>query len=1793
MALRVSIAAAIAFIALQHAAYGDEKHVVETEPNNTPQQAVDVSAPATLIGTLAGSDQDAYNWLVTDEDASRRWTLELHGIPGRLTIVVIAQLEYNDVGDVTAKDILFKTGTRDGSLPSISEGLIFEPGEYLLGVAHSGGGSMYRPPTDSASFGGQLSGAETQVSSETGGYRVRLLEGARIPASKGGDLTSREKARKVQFGRETSQFLERQSSAWYRLDVGEAEVSSRWEIRVNVPVGQGIDATLTSEDGTQLAQLRSDNRGRLRMPDLSLPAGSYLLEVEAVKKTEGLAGFVHVLNVVEIGQKTEGSEAEPNDSWKLANIIEPGKCCTGRIARKGDEDFYRFTLDEVAAGQVHDIVTETDPAQSLMACLLDSVGAQIQCRDGKGEIALRNLLLPPGDYGFRIMRGKEGAEYRVSLNATGEPQQGQEYEPNDRQDYAFGTPSKNRIKGSFDSRGDRDFYKIVIPEKPQLWRVQAIGDGIAKVEFHDLEGREKQRAEARRGQRRVRLENLFLLPGTHKISVTGRSKGNYTLLARGIGPPDPNGELEPNDTKYGMQPLKIGQTRTGLLNETHDIDNYRFHLADWDHIRIEARPPADGQIQAKLIFNNMLIKNASNTSGAVVLEGLYPPGNYRLELAAKKISEAEYTLSLQRKDRFQCTSDCEPNDSAVFASSIPPDQIIEGTAGDGGDFDWYVLPESGSERALAVQATTGADLGLKLFDAGLRELTLEKDVTANIYTGLLPAGGEAFLRVGRKSRISDYSLAILFDARNGPLPISPELSTSMSLELESGEVAAYERVGQVVSGTVNVVNKGSVAMALSLETAVSDARWRLELDDDEISLDPGVETRVPANLVVPTDAWAGIPVRVSVKATSTDGRHATAYADLSVDAEVPPHNPRHGWGIPERLRGGIDVARHQFGATIDSVPKPANPQLKQIDHLIDGMVSFNQGPNFGGSRKSSVSITVDLAGNEAVPVAGFGLNPLASVAHNFGHSPRDVEFQLSSDGANFETVTKGKLNPVGTDQYFVLEETRPAKFARLLLSSNWTGQADGPLSLGEFKVIAKPGFDPFGGVGQDLADPMLGGHVVWAKPRIGASWDKGILTAKVNNPSIKVPEHEPAEWVIGFHHDRAALIRKLQWTDSTAHKHEIEEVSLSVSVDSPVGPWTPLATWKLKASGNSLQLESPVWARFLRFSVAPVDGSRVYRAPEKIAVFESPANPAYRSILGEWGYESEAAYYESTLPVQPRPRLARRGNESKDSAASLNPGVTESGMVSLNKQSQWYRPAVPPGHNTLTLSVGGDPTVRAELEIKTASGEMVEVHKLERQSTSSEHVFEASVDPSQAHFIEVREPPRNVMFVWDTSASVGQYLPIIHNSLLAYAEDLVPGRDAANLLPFGRGSPLLQTWYGEPYLMQLILNDYRKDDGSSAAETAQMIAARELAPLPGTKAIVMVTDARTTRQPRMWDAYKEVKPRVFGLKVASGLPTPMAVASQVDLMQDWSRVNGGHYTYLDGEGEMEIAFDRAAALLRRPAAYSLALETEFREAPGPGMLRVLSGAGGNRSSGAVELILDASGSMWQKLDGRFRIDIAKEVLTTALREHIPASTPTAIRVFGHRKPNACDSDLLMPLAPLDVSRATAAVQGIQPQSLAKTPLADSIAAVRRDLKGSSGESLVVLVTDGKETCEGDPAKEIKKLRDAGLAISLNIVGFAIDDDSLTTQFEEWAEAGGGHYFVANDAKGLSDAMANALSLPYTVYDSSGEAVAAGAVGGEAIELPAGEYRVVVATSPQRVFDAVKIGGGSAVELKLE
>lgn len=1773
----------------------------ESEPNNTPAQANAIAGATIVLGTMNEGDQDGFMWTVSDVDAQKRWVFELHGIPGRLTIADILRIEFAENGTEVARTArLTKMGTRDGAQPSITKDLLFEPGEYLIGIAYTGGsppraqggGAPFRPPAGSLSFGEDGIpdvAAEGKVAAEpeTGAYRFVIRDGSKLhlqpePKGKG---TTREQANTLRPAAEFATFETREAS-WYAFAFKPEDSGQRWDIRAQVPVGRVVDAILLDANGTELDRKRNGERGHISFPGLVPQGLPYYVQLKPQEP-----GFVTAIGSVATGQRVAGEEAEPNGTWQLANRVDLSQPLSGRANEVRDTDYFRFTVDEAMGEQLLALRFESEPDQQhVLFCLYDGNDVRAQCRDTTTPIELPDLLLTPGDWGLSVGRSRAEFDYRISLSTQGPVEPGKETEPNDEIAFATSVPANHRIRGRASSE-ERDFYRFLVSEEPQLWRFQVIGEGIMELNYHDGSGRAAKRIRPQPGQTRLRFDDMYLLPGKHHIQVHARDGAEYVLLARPLGPPDPDGEREPNDDTSRMQRLAIGQARTGLLSDVTDNDYYRFFLANWDHIRLTLEPPPDGVVAPFLYWYGKALAQGMPTEPGqkMTIAGVFPPGDYHVHLGTREPSDAEYRLSLERLPRYSCAADCEPNGTQdiYLAAPLPPDLVLEGVAGDWRDSDAYLLPTLSAPSVLSIRS--GQLEGRVFLGRDTREKdALRYDAEAGAYVTTVPDGGPYQVIV--ESQGKPYRLELEFE--HGPQPLAePRLAADLSLELTADVVSAYRAHGQRIRGQLAIANTGASALSGRLQATTSDYRWQVALGEPAFAVAANSRASVPVEVLVPPDAWADRPVRISVRAYDEAGAQAETWTELDVGHDAAPVDPMLHWPIPDALRGGFNAAWLPFGGEwAGEMPSGSRFDIARDGLVFEGTWMACCAQAYGWGDDYRPELTFDLPGGDLLPVAGMGLNNFGSP--NANSNIRKGTLLLSEDGQNFSEALSFETLPVLTEQYFALPQPVAARYARLRIDETFNLRSGSSgVTLGEWKLILQPGHDLSGGQGFNLANPAYGGHLVWDWPPAFYS-PVAILDSEKTSHPVRTKPGVEVEYVIGFHENRAAQIQRVEWgnVEEVRPAYAFERVVVALSRESNVGPWEAVGELKpgTKVGPTVLQFEKPLWARFVKFTGIRQGDSGMAAAPNVIRIWERPGDDDYRSVLSEWGHASREGYYEQQAGLPPEAEITASGHTSRASAASLDAGQVAAGQVTLAKHAHWYRLRMPADANTLLVTVTGDPTVRTIVQLEDSGGTPVPLKQKRSESSPSQHGFEAFAEPGSEVFLHVFEPPRNVVFTWDTSASVNAHLPTIYNSLSAFVSQVVPGQESANLVPFGRG-PLLDSWLGEPYMLQTILNDYPRRESSSSGEHALQTSTQALAPLAGAKSIVTITDGAIVHNGPMWKEMREVQPRVFGVGVAG------AEALHHDYFQDWASVNGGHFKQLNYHGEMEVAFDRAATMMRRPADYTLLVQTEYREAPGPGRLQVMSradveGAGG--AGRAVMLILDASGSMLQRMEGKRRIVIAKEVLTKAVRELLPAGTPVALRVFGHTEPGSCTTELLMPLGPLNPEAAAATIAGVQAMNLAKTPIADSLAAVAKDLKGAQGAA-VVLVTDGEETCEGDPAKVIDSLAASGIDVTLNIVGFAIDDAALAAQFAAWAELGGGRYLTAQDSSGLSAAIEEALQVAYSVYDASGELVGEGLVDGKTVELERGVYRVVVKSTPAQAFEDVQIQGEDEIVLALD
>lgn len=181
----------------------------------------------------------------------------------------------------------------------------------------------------------------------------------------------------------------------------------------------------------------------------------------------------------------------------------------------------------------------------------------------------------------------------------------------------------------------------------------------------------------------------------------------------------------------------------------------------------------------------------------------------------------------------------------------------------------------------------------------------------------------------------------------------------------------------------------------------------------------------------------------------------------------------------------------------------------------------------------------------------------------------------------------------------------------------------------------------------------------------------------------------------------------------------------------------------------------------------------------------------------------------------------------------------------------------------------------------------------------------------------------------------------------------------------------------------------------------------------------------------------------------------------------------------------------------------------------------------------VELILDASGSMWNKLDdGRFRITAAKEVLGDFVALLPRDGLDVGLRIYGSRvaakEEGSClDTVLVRPIDGVDGAALQAAVRDAR--AVGATPIALSLREAAEDLAARpAGQRLVVLVTDGEEACGGDVAAAAAALRATGADVDLRIVGLGLDAAARKSF------SGLGSFENVRDAKELAGALGRAV-----------------------------------------------------------
>lgn len=169
------------------------------------------------------------------------------------------------------------------------------------------------------------------------------------------------------------------------------------------------------------------------------------------------------------------------------------------------------------------------------------------------------------------------------------------------------------------------------------------------------------------------------------------------------------------------------------------------------------------------------------------------------------------------------------------------------------------------------------------------------------------------------------------------------------------------------------------------------------------------------------------------------------------------------------------------------------------------------------------------------------------------------------------------------------------------------------------------------------------------------------------------------------------------------------------------------------------------------------------------------------------------------------------------------------------------------------------------------------------------------------------------------------------------------------------------------------------------------------------------------------------------------------------------------------------------------------------------------------------IALDASGSMAGQVSGESKMEAAKKAAAHFLEE-TPAAVEVGLIAFGHKgnnkasgKEKSCSGT--ENVYPVGASDKTAIARSLDSFSATGwTPLAAAIELAGRsfDANRSLGTQILYVVSDGKETCDGDPVAAARTLNSSNIQAIVNIIGFDLQPADRK-QLQAVAKAGGGEF----------------------------------------------------------------------------
>jgi Ca-activated chloride channel family protein len=178
----------------------------------------------------------------------------------------------------------------------------------------------------------------------------------------------------------------------------------------------------------------------------------------------------------------------------------------------------------------------------------------------------------------------------------------------------------------------------------------------------------------------------------------------------------------------------------------------------------------------------------------------------------------------------------------------------------------------------------------------------------------------------------------------------------------------------------------------------------------------------------------------------------------------------------------------------------------------------------------------------------------------------------------------------------------------------------------------------------------------------------------------------------------------------------------------------------------------------------------------------------------------------------------------------------------------------------------------------------------------------------------------------------------------------------------------------------------------------------------------------------------------------------------------------------------------------------------------------------------VIVMIDGSGSMAGRMGGRTKLELAREA-ALGFVDGLPASVQTSLLVFGQQGSNsqngkAKSCSTIDVLAPMSADRGRLRTALGQVRAVGWTPLSAGLDRAEALLAASAtpGEQVIYVVSDGEETCGGDPVAVARRINGGRTRAIVNVIGFNLPSGEAAKLTAVARAGGGGFVNLSNEAE---------------------------------------------------------------------